>query len=104
MIELGWELLLTLAGILGSLVLFFNKLSTDLKRLEERISETRISLSDEHKRHDDNLSKELLSMIRALEKHISSEEIEGALQAKSREEIVEIRKILNNIQCKITEK
>ena len=103
MLELGWELLLTLAGLVVSLALFFNKLSTDLKRLEERVSETRQFLSEEHKRHDEHLQKELLGMMRALEKHISSEEIEGALQSKAREELSDISRTLNDIKCRIKE-
>ena len=101
MIEIGWELILTIGGIIVTVLLFFNKMSTDLKRLEEKIVETRSSLSEEHQRHDDHLQKELLAMMRALERHISSEEIEGALQSKSREDITEMSKTLNDIKCKL---
>lgn len=101
MLELGWELLITLAGIIITVVVFFNKMSTDLKRLEEKVNDAKTFLSEEHKRHDDNLSQELLSMVRALERHISSEEIEGALQARTREDITKMMAMLNEIKCKL---
>ena len=94
----------TAAVVLVTIVLFFNRLQNSIDRLCEEVADNKVFLSEEHKRHDEKLSKELQGVVRGLDGHISNEEVEAALQARSREDIKDIVKLLNSIQCRLKEK
>lgn len=97
----GWEFVFTLVGTIITIIVFFFKMSSDIQRLEEKINESKSSLSDEHKRHDDTLFKELTIIVRKLEQHVNREEIESALQKEARKDIKTIRDVVDKINCKV---
>lgn len=100
-ITFGWEFFATAAGVILTTVLFFVKMYSDIKRLEEKIMDSKRSLSDEHRRHDETLFKELTTIVRKLEQHINREEIESALQKEARKDIKSIRDTVDKINCKV---
>lgn len=97
----GWEFVVTLIGTIITIIIFFVKMSSDIKRVEEKIEQSKYALSDEHKRHDDTLFKELTIIVRKLEQHVNREEIESALQKEARKDIKTIRDVVDKINCKI---
>ena len=85
---------------LGGLFYFFRKTTDSIAKIEEKIESSRKSLSDEHTRHDENLIERISDIKYGLEKHISQEQVESAHQEKSREEVTEIRKEIQELRRK----
>ena len=98
----GWEFFAAAIGFVLTIVVFFIKMYADIKRLEEKIVDSKRSLSDEHRRHDETLFKELTIIVRKLEQHVNREEIESALQKEARKDIKTIRDVVDKINCKVT--
>ena len=95
-----WLTIISLGMTLGGLFYFFRTTTDKITKLEQKIEASRIALSEEHTRHDENLIERITDMRYGLEKHISQEQVEAAHQQKSREEITEIRKEINNLRRK----
>ena len=95
-----WLTILGLAGTIGSVLWFFTKTSAAIVAIEKKIEASRKSLSDEHTRHDENLIERISDIKYGLEKHISQEQVESAHQEKSREEVTEIRKEIQELRRK----
>ena len=100
-LSFGWEFIATIGGVIITIILFFNKIAGDLKRIDAKIEDSKIYLSEEHKRHDETLFKELTNMVKRLETHINKEEIESALQKECRKDIKRIRDKTDEIKCEL---
>ena len=83
---------------LGGLFYFFRTTTDKIAKLEQKIEQSRKSLSEEHTRHDENLIERITDIRQGLEKHISQEEVESAYQSESRKRIVEIEKSINEMR------
>ena len=99
-----WGIGLAVAGVIVTIVLFFNRLQNSIDRLCEEVADNKVFLSEEHKRHDEKLSNELQGVIRGLEGHISNEEVESARQEESRRTVRDMARAINKIQCNLKHK
>ena len=96
-----WLTIISLGLTIGSLFYFFKTMSDKITKLEGKIESSRLSLSEEHTRHDENLIERITDIRQGLEKHISQEEVESAFASESRKRVVEIEKMINKIMRKV---
>ena len=89
--------IVSLAGMIGSVIYFFRKVSDNIAKIEGKIESCRKALSEEHTRHDENLIERITDIRQGLEKHISQEEVESAFASESRKRVVEIEKNINKL-------